>query len=404
MLMVLATSASLTTVVKYKTIVRAPMTIRPDGELRLVQSPVGGTVVSIGVQENHQVDRGQTIATLDSSKLRTQKRQIEESISETRNQLAQVNAQIALLTDQIATEKARVETTTAMAEAELAGSQRSYSNLQVATSADVREAQANLQLAEEELMSYQQLVEQGAIAQLELAQKQAAVESASAQLDKLTAALNPTNADVTVAQEKIAQTRARGAVAVSQLRQTQSQLMQQRSEINETLNSNTQKLEQVINDLMRTELKAPTAGTIQALSLRNANQVIQPGETVARIFPDGAELKVQALVPSKEISKVSVDQPVKMRISACPFSQFGTLPGVVRTISPDANSTTENENNGQVGDTFYNVMVEPQKLTLKAGDKECPIQSGIEGRAEIIAREETIFDFILRKTSLAIHR
>lgn len=403
MLMVLATSVSLTTVVKYKTIVRAPMTIRPDGELRLVQLPVGGTVVSIGVQENQQVGKGQTIATLDSSKLRTQKRQIEESIFETRNQLAQVNAQIALLTDQIATEKVRVETTTAMAEAELAGSQRSYNDLQVATSAEVREAQANFQLAEEELMSYQQLVEQGAIAQLELAQKQAAVESASAQLDKLTAALNPTNADVTVAQKKIAQTRARGAVAVFQLRQTQSQLMQQRSEMNETLNSNTQKLEQVTND-MRTELKAPTAGTIQALSLRNANQVIQPGETVARIFPDGAELKVQALVPSKEISKVSLDQPVKMRISACPFSQFGTLPGVVRTISPDANSTPENENNGQMGDTFYNVMVEPQKLTLKAGDKECPIQSGIEGRAEIIAREETIFNFILRKISLAINR
>ncbi|MBE9079575.1 HlyD family efflux transporter periplasmic adaptor subunit [Romeria aff. gracilis LEGE 07310] len=180
--------------------------------------------------------------------------------------------------------------------------------------------------------------------------------------------------------------------------------MQQRSEMNETLNSNAQKLEQVTKDLMRTELKAPTAGTIQALSLRNTNQVIRPGETVAKIFPDGAELKVQALVPGKEISKVSVDQPVKMRISACPFSQFGTLPGVVRTISPDANSTPENENNGLVGDTFYNVMVEPQRLTLKAGDKECPIRSGIEGRAEIIAREETIFDFILRKSSLVINR
>ncbi|MBE9079556.1 biotin/lipoyl-binding protein [Romeria aff. gracilis LEGE 07310] len=297
MVMVLAISASLTTVVKYKTIVRAPMTIRPDGELRLVQSPVEGSIVSIAVQENQQVSKGQTIATLDSSKLRTQKEQIEESISETRKQLAQINGQIALLADQIATEKARVKTTTAMAEAELAGSQRSYSNLQVATSAEVREAQANLQLAEEELMSYQQLVEQGAIAQLELAQKQAVVESASAQLDKLTAALNPTNADVTVAQEKIAQTRTQGTVAVSQLMQTQSQLMQQRSEMNETLNSNTHELEQVTRDLMRTELKAPIAGTIQALSLRNTNQVIQPGETVAKIFPDGAELKVRALVP-----------------------------------------------------------------------------------------------------------
>jgi HlyD family secretion protein len=384
-------------------LVRAAMTVRPEGELRLVQSSLEGSVVSIEVKENQKVKQGQTIARLDSSKLRTQQEQLEESLNETQKQIEQIDAQIELVNHQIATEDSNLTTALTMAEAQLAGSQRNYSDLQSTSLAGVREAEANLQLAEEELISYAQLVESGAIAQLQLTQKQAAAEAARAQLDKLTAALNPTNSEVTVAQEKIAQAQSQGSIAISQFRQTQSQLMQQRSETKATLNSNTQELKQVIQDLVRTEIQAPIAGTVQSLSLRNIDQVIKPSETIAKIFPNSAELKVQALVPAKEISKVQVGQIVKMRLSACPFSQFGTLPGVVSTISPDAFSLNEGDGK-QVGGTFYTIAIQPQQLALKAGEKECSVQAGIEGRADIITRKETVLDFILRKANLSIKR
>ena len=99
-------------------------------------------------------------------------------------------------------------------------------------------------------------------------------------------------------------------------------------------------------------------------------------------------------------------QTVKLRLSACPFSQFGTLPGVVSTISPDAlsppDSDKDNQNSQHNGGTFYAVMIQPQRLTLTAGQKECSVQSGIEGRADIVTCKETVLDFILQKTNLAI--
>jgi HlyD family type I secretion membrane fusion protein len=397
----LSITAGMTTVVTYKTVVRVPMTVRPEGELRLVQSPLEGSVVSIDVKDNQLVQKGQTIATLDGSKLRTRQKQIKESIIETQNQIAQIDAQIALLDGQAVTEENRIATTVAMAKAELADSKRNYHDRQVTTSAEVREAQANLQLAKEEFSSYQVLVKQGVVAQLGLTQKQAAAEVASARLDQLKTALNPNNSDVTIAQEKITNAYSQGNIAISQLKQTQFQIIQQRSELRETLNSSTQELQQVIKDLASTEIKAVTAGTIQSLNLRNISQVVQSGETIATIFPDGVESKVQALVPPEEISKIEVGQAVKIRISACPFSQFGTLPGVVRTISPDALSTSSDDNKKQ-DSTFYAVMIQPQRSELEAGEQKCFIQSGMDGRADIITRKETVLDFVLQKTSLAM--
>ena len=48
----------------------------------------------------------------------------------------------------------------------------------------------------------------------------------------------------------------------------------------------------------------------------------------------------------------------------------------------------------------YEVTIEPTKLFLGSGNRICAIQSGMEGQAEIISRQEKVLTFILRKTRL----
>ena len=56
-----AAAIALSTILKYKTTVQAPAAIRPVGELRLVQSTIEGSVLSIAVQENQVVKKGELI-------------------------------------------------------------------------------------------------------------------------------------------------------------------------------------------------------------------------------------------------------------------------------------------------------------------------------------------------------
>ena len=69
----------------------------------------------------------------------------------------------------------------------------------------------------------------------------------------------------------------------------------------------------------------------------------------------------------------------------------GLLVGV-RAISADA----INSENGQTIAPFYEVTIQPEKMFLKDNPKNT-IQSGMDVTADIISKEETALNFILRQ-------
>jgi multidrug resistance efflux pump len=107
--------------------------------------------------------------------------------------------------------------TIASAEADLGRNQRDYQERPITTQTEVQEAEATLELAREELKRYQQLGNTGAIAQLQIKEKQQAFKAAQARLQRAKATLNPSGAPVTIATERIAQEKARGESSLATL-------------------------------------------------------------------------------------------------------------------------------------------------------------------------------------------
>ena len=69
------------------------------------------------------------------------------------------------------------------------------------------------------------------------------------------------------------------------------------------------------------------------------------------------------------------------------------------TQTPDATSNQSRQITGVV----YEVTVHPATLVLKADGQDCQLQSGMEGSVEIVTREETVLQFLLRRTRLLRH-
>ena len=142
--------------------------------------------------------------------------------------------------------------------------------------------------------------------------------------------------------------------------------------------------------------------------MRNSGQTVTLGEEIAQIAPLSNSLVIKALVPAQDIDKVEIDQQVQMKVSACPYPDYGTLKGVVSDIAPDSiapqgnsassNSSTTSSPNLEAG--FYEVTIKPESLALVKGKNQCKLQLGMEGRADIIAQEETVLKFLLRKARL----
>jgi HlyD family secretion protein len=395
----------LSTVLKYKVVVKAPASLRPTGELRLVQAAAEGSIERIEVQPNQRVEAGQVIATVDDSRLQTRKTQLENSLQQSRQQLAELDAQLQALAQQQTAETTRLERTVAAAEADLRLQQRAYQESQIATVANLQEAEAAVNLAQEELNRYRNLSGTGAIAQLQVQEKAAALQVAQARLKRAQAALEPSPAEVEKAGETVAQTQATLEATLAQLRQERTQLEQQRAELQNQLSQDQQEWQQVQTELAQTIITAPSAGTIQALNLRNRSQVVRLGDVLAEIAPSQLPLQIKAQVAAQHIGKVEVGQTVQMRVSACPYPDYGTLKGVVQAISPDAllpqpANSSGSPPAGNPAGAYYTVMIQPDTLTLRGGDQTCPLQSGMEGQAEIISRQETVLRFVLRRARL----
>ncbi|MDP5016181.1 MAG: HlyD family secretion protein, partial [Dolichospermum sp.] len=98
---------------------------------------------------------------------------------------------------------------------------------------------------------------------------------------------------------------------------------------------------------------------------------------------------------------VKTGQPVQMQVSACPYPDYGTLKGTVKTVGADVLVTTQNNSiisTPQIA--TYEINIEPQSLFLGKSNHSCYLKSGMEGRADIISRRETVLQFILRKGKL----
>ncbi|MBF2065103.1 MAG: HlyD family efflux transporter periplasmic adaptor subunit [Calothrix sp. C42_A2020_038] len=395
-------AVGLAAVSPYNITVKTTGTVRPAGELKVVQAPIEGIVKRIEVKENQLVKKGAPIVYLDDSQLQIQKAQLEGNIKLDKSQLAEINNQINSLNAQMVAEQNVTARTVATARAELSRNERDYQDWLVRANSEIAEAQSAVKFAQTEMEAFAELAKEGAVSRLQAQQKNQIFIAAKERLQRAQAVADPSAATIAIAKERIVQEQARGQVTLATLEKERSQLLQRRTEIESQLRRGAKDIQQIAVNLNRTVIRASTDGTIINLSLRNASQVLRPGEPITQIVPKQAPLVIKARVPASDISNVSVCKQAKvadckqgkvqLRFSAYPFPDFGSLRGAVRSISADA-ITSEN---GNMVAPFYEVTIQPEKQFLKDNPKNL-IQSGMDATVDIISREETALTFVLRK-------
>ncbi|MBW4511300.1 MAG: HlyD family secretion protein [Scytonematopsis contorta HA4267-MV1] len=413
-------SVVLSALIKYPVTVKASAVVRPEGELRIVEAGMQGTVNEILVKENQSVAKGEAIAKIDDVSLLTRRNQILLNIREKESEIKQIDAAIAATQVQINAESMVIERAIAQTEAELSRSMREYSDRKLIAEAEVREAGAALELAAEEASRYRELEGMGAISKLQIKEKLQAYKVALARQERAKVGLRPSAAGVEIARERITQQKARGKSTIAALNKERQGLITRRVQNQNQTRRYQQELRQIMIDIQKSIIRAPEAGIILRLELRNPSQVVRPGQAIAQIAPEGAPLLVKARIAAEDISKVKVckldkiaecsEGRVQMRISAYPYPDYGILEGAVRAVTADAIALGQSQsqlsrgivtrNNGNNSVTFYEVTIQPEKLQLDKNGVQYPIKAGMEVSADIIAKHETLLAFILRKARL----
>jgi multidrug efflux pump subunit AcrA (membrane-fusion protein) len=136
--------------------------------------------------------------------------------------------------------------------------------------------------------------------------------------------------------------------------------------------------------LKHTTVTAPAAGVVTTLDVRSEGAVVQPGQQVAAIAPDGVRLVAEVQVSNEDIAFVEPGLPAKLKLDAFPFQDYGTVPGIVTAVAADARADE------RLGSSFYKVTITPEKATITAGGRPVPLRPGLSLTAEIVTERKSV--------------
>jgi len=95
------------------------------------------------------------------------------------------------------------------------------------------------------------------------------------------------------------------------------------------------------DQLDRIEIRAPTSGVVNQLSIHTIGGVVKAGETVMEIVPDSDDLQIEARVQPNDIDHVKTGQQAFVRFSAFNSRTTPQLKGTVSYVSADTGHDAE---------------------------------------------------------------
>lgn len=152
------------------------------------------------------------------------------------------------------------------------------------------------------------------------------------------------------------------------------------------------------------QLRAPVSGTVQQLAISTVGGVVQPAQALMIIVPDDASVVVEANILNKDIGFIREGQPVRIKLEAFNFTDYGIIPGVVESISRDAIDMSQPGQQQQRDEQgraqpqqglVYVTRIRLSQRTIRVRGREQIIGPGLAAQAEIKTGERRIIDFLL---------
>jgi multidrug resistance efflux pump len=339
--------------------VRAMGVVRPKLERTALSAPVEGHVKEIKVQDNQEVRRGEVLVVLESKVL-------EEKIAYNRAQQEELSGQLAdlqLLSDEVA----------------LAG--QFASGEQTVSGAAERVPAQRFRTANY-LRQYDYYVGQLEANALQLAKARREFARVSA-LHERHLVTEQDHEQVKFALEN-AQTERQQLIRQNASRWQFDQLDKQTR--HSSLVSEGQQLEK-LKELYT--ICAPTDGTALGFTGFSVGSYVAAGTRLGEVSPSGA-LVVETVVLPKDIGFVHVGQAAKIQVDAFPHSQWGSLTGVVDSVSQDFIQA------GTQPVFKARVVVERTSLHSAAGTA-VHITKGMTVNARLLVTDRTLWQLIYQR-------
>jgi HlyD family secretion protein/epimerase transport system membrane fusion protein len=385
----------------------APGVINPDSGKKTIQHLEGGIIAELPVREGQAVKMGQTLAVLES----TQARATHETL---------VQQRLSLLARQARLDAERAGESRIQWPPELRSSDKQIRDIVVAqqevfdarrsthatrqdilaqrveqllqqiqgSEAQVESASRQLEFVGEELKAKEYLVARGMMPKPEaLRLKRAEAEIVGRRGEHV--------AEVARAREKIGEAKIQilsvEAERADQIAAEQDKVRAELAELNE-------KLQASADVVKRTVAIAPVNGTVVDIKFRTIGGVVQRGESIMSIVPEGDEMIIEARLQPRDVKAVHSGFEAKVRFTAYSSRNVPNVPGTVRTVSADRLiDETKHE-------PYYLVRVAVDRELVKRRAPSVDLIAGMPVEVLVVTERRTMLDYLAKPFSDALWR
>ncbi|MEQ8974507.1 MAG: HlyD family efflux transporter periplasmic adaptor subunit [Coleofasciculus sp. C1-SOL-03] len=384
----------------------------PKGDVYKIHPVAAGKIEAIHIEEGEIVKTDQVLVELDHQIALAEVKRLEQEQASYQTELSQIQALI---------EKTHLETQTraAIAQAQIKAQEAAITQAKAQAKAqEVMIAQNQVNAANQQqllseleddataqkirLQRLEPLLEDGAIAaevvfqreqalrdrQRTITQTEGELQQTLAESQRLQAEQQQALAQAEQLQAELTQKQAEKNTALLTVEHKIKELEVQKTQLQAKIDQTTNLLNKAKTQLKQLSLTTPVEGVVLSLHVSNAGEVVQSGQTIAEIAPQGMPLVLSASLPNQEAGGIKTGMPVKIKFDAYPYQDYGVIGGKVTFISPD---TKPDEQLGEV----YKIEVTLDRSSVSANGETIRLKAGQTGTAEIIVRHRRIADILL---------
>lgn len=362
-------------------------------EIELFRAQLGANADNLTIEQQTRLRNAQTEKNSRTAAARLEVEQLEKQLEQNQIQLADAREQLATARQVLAEIKQRNEEAELKAKESLAIEQKTLSSIQpLVEEGAIAELQLDRQ--QREVNDIQAtMIEQGARGTIEYNNQRQEVTTTQAEIQRLFEEQQRLRLDISQAKEQLVNTTSTSEkdildrIATNQQRiaEIDTQLNRSIVENLKRLGENNAQISTAQQNLKYQEIKAPENGVVLDLQAYPGYvpQAGQGSRPVLKIVPDD-KLVAEVFIRPEDIGFVKMDMTTDVRISAFPFGEFGDVKGKVTYIG---SSSLEPEPAPPLNFVRFPAEVELEQQYMKINGEDKKLQSGMSVQANIRIKE-----------------
>lgn len=361
----------------------------PSSKLQVVSNLEGGVVEEILVKPGQNVRKGDIIVRLSPTQTGAAFGSSTAEVSALEARLSRLNAEVtganpeygAAPPEQVEIERALHQARMAELRSGMTAASARVSQAQrmVVEAQSLLEARrSTLDASNKELEMIRPLVVTQVIPQVDLIKAENQALVAQKEVDSAEAALARARSGVAEAQAQAAQMRS------DWLSRTAGELSMTQAE----LNAKRQQLPALSDRVDRTVIRSPVTGKINRVLVTTVGGTVSAGSPIAEVVPSNDVLYIEARIGPADIANVRLDQDARIEITAYNRAIYGTLDGIVTSISPDA---VKDE---QSGEPYYTVEIQTEDRLVDNAGKPLSIGPGMVANVNLLGEKRSVLSYI----------